>query len=308
MRTDFFKKIVTGELFKYAGLDRTKIEQVNHTVEENDWVYDVITFRRITDIEGYTISIDDMYDDYIKYQNLQKVFDIYSDMINDRLKPKFNTSEIISKEYILNHVVLKLINRDNNSELLKEHPYREFLDLAMVYSVVMSDEPLGSFLVTLDMLAELKLDENTLFQAASKNTEISCRISSLTPKYEKLLDRKGDPFLVSGKEYPFYIVTNMNSTYGAISIMYSSMTERIRKLINCDEFLIIPANVHECICAPYNPEYPVEYLQADLMEMNYSITESTERLSNSVYIFKNGKISILSSFKKEQGRPEEVSK
>ena len=98
------------------------------------------------------------------------------------------------------------------------------------------------------------------------------------------------------------------STYGAISVIYSSVTKRIQKLINCDEFIIIPSNVHECICTPYDPEYPVELLQADHLEMNYCITHPKERLSNSVYIFKNGKISILSTSNKALVRPEEVSK
>ena len=312
MKYEIFKDIVTREFFKYAGLDSTKVKQVNHTVAKHNMISDAITFCHITDNEGPTIYINDMYDNYLQCQNLQKVFAESADMINNWLKLTIDTSEILTKEYILSHVVLNLINRECNSELLNSHPYREFLDLVMVYRVVVSETPFMSYLVTHGLLAVLDIDENTLYEAANRNTEYLCSIYSLTEEVQKYVKESVDDgfslSVDSEQDFPFYIVTNMNSTYGAISIIYSSVTKMIQKLINCDEFIIIPSNLHECICAPYDPECPVELLQAEHLEMNYSITHPKERLSNSIYIFKNGKISILSTSNKELIRPEEVSK
>lgn len=75
-----------------------------------------------------------------------------------------------SKEYILDRVELKLVNKEMNLDLLGGVPHRDFLDLAVVYIVVVerSDSGCTSFLLRNGMLEAYGITQEEIEETASR--------------------------------------------------------------------------------------------------------------------------------------------
>ena len=69
----------------------------------------------------------------------------------------------------------KLVNREMNKELLKKVPYREFLDLAVIYYATLdgfSEGVNGAFTVSDQNMEVWGKDENALYQTAVSNMRL----------------------------------------------------------------------------------------------------------------------------------------
>ena len=52
-------------------------------------------------------------------------------------------------ENVKDRVCFKLINKDRNAELLSDMPYIEFLDLAVIFYVLVSEDEMGTGSITI---------------------------------------------------------------------------------------------------------------------------------------------------------------
>ena len=77
-------------------------------------------------------------------------------------------------EQVKKKLVLRLINRDKNEELLKQVPYLKFNDLAIVCHCIMITEEIGagSILINKHHLENWTITEETLFQDAFINSPV----------------------------------------------------------------------------------------------------------------------------------------
>ncbi|MBP3579496.1 MAG: hypothetical protein J6K15_15440 [Lachnospiraceae bacterium] len=186
-------------------------------------------------------------------------------------------------------VFLRLVNKEKNSKLLETIPHREFLDLAQIYyyHVPISEDVMGTLIITKEHMEILQVSEEELCRTATGNCE---RFQPIKIRcMEDLLYDLGRKVGVEVQEakncHPFlFVMTNSKGSFGAASLVFAEELERFSKRIG-NSFYVLPSSVHEVILVPANEEFSVEYFQSMVKEINATQVDATEVLSDNIYFY-----------------------
>ena len=152
-------------------------------------------------------------------------------------------------------VAFKLIQREKNQELLKEVPYFEFLDLAVVFYLIL-DENNGGQMTALIHNSHMKswgVEKEELYCLAKKNTPILLPPEIRTMKevmrdilkidFEKLgVGEMLDDFLnFDSERQVLYVLSNKDQIYGAGCILYDHYLSDFAVSQNID-IIILPSS------------------------------------------------------------------
>lgn len=229
----------------------------------------------------------------------------------------------IDPSKIPDNVTLKLINTEQNKELLENVPHRGFEDLSIIYSwtIEKGREGVYSTIVTNDMAEGLGLNEEELYQRACGNTkrlfptEIRSMADVITDMMLKeVMDSMSEDIIetIDGesmekfqeniiaeiiedsedKPYPMYIITNREHHNGAAEMLFNENLDKVSEIFH-DDLYILPSSINEVIAVPAKNSSAEEL--ADMVEViNREQVELEERLSNQVYFYdsKERKLSI----------------
>lgn len=203
-------------------------------------------------------------------------------------------SHLVSKiqftwEEFRRNVFMRLVNREKNKDLLEKIPYREFLDLALVYyySVPIADDVMGTLIITKEHLDLLHITEEELHETAKSNCE---RFQPIKIKcMEDLLYDLGRKIGVEVHEikecHPIlFVMTNTKGTFGATSLFFSEELTCFAKRIK-NSYYILPSSVHEVILVPAGNEFNRDYFRSMVREINETQLDATEVLSDNIYFF-----------------------
>lgn len=186
------------------------------------------------------------------------------------------------------HVYVRLVGRDRNEMLLKEIPYDEYLDMALVYHylVEISEETRGVLVVTnhhLEMLGVTKeeLREAALYNTMQKRKPVIKKINDMIFQMEEKL---GISMKHTATQNFMYILGNAEGEYGAVSMLFSEELERFSNELR-GGFYILPSSVHEVILVPDTGEIPAIYFSYMVREVNATQVEASEVLTDSVYYY-----------------------
>lgn len=174
-------------------------------------------------------------------------------------------------------IIYRLVNYNDNRELLGEIPHRRFLDLAVTYHCLLDRSPEGECTakITKSLMESWQVDEEALYAAAHRNTH---RIS---PSQCILISEMlGKPSL----EMPLYVLTNTEKLNGAACILYDGALQGIWGKLGGD-FYILPSSIHECILVPRDNNIEVEALRSMVCEVNRAKVGLPDRLSDNVYFY-----------------------
>lgn len=136
-------------------------------------------------------------------------------------------------------MVLRLINREKNRELLKEIPHIPFLDLEIVFMLLLGQNGKGqmSAMVSKGMMQEWGESPQGLLSEAQKNTPLlsPARLESMEDVMKKIAKSNlGEDYeedlvtriLREGQEEDFvslYVLTNQQGIYGAAAMLYPGL-------------------------------------------------------------------------------------
>lgn len=201
-----------------------------------------------------------------------------------------------SWEEFRRNVFMRLVNREKNQELLESIPYREFLDMAVIYyySVPISEGVMGTMIITEEHRKLLEVTAEELYEAAKSNCERfqPVRVRCMEDVLYELGRRLGVEVMEANSRYPFlYILTNTKGIFGAVSMTYPEELECFSNRIG-KSFYVLPSSIHEVILVPDNKDICVEYLAHMVREINETQVDPTEVLSNSIYYYDIGLKSI----------------
>lgn len=211
-------------------------------------------------------------------------------------------------------LVLRLIHKDKNRELLKEVPYQNFQDLAIVCHCLIMNETVGtgSVLVHRHHLESWRIDEAELFRAAWENSPklqpvsiqkmgdmikeimekaVEEKVDEICSQYpqdkERLLERTLEDMAkeINGQDIPMYVLTNQARYYGAACILYEGVLEKIAENLGGD-FYILPSSVHEVILIKKQGREQKEEFNRMVCEVNASHVDPLDWLSDHVYLYK----------------------
>ena len=190
------------------------------------------------------------------------------------------------------NIIFKLINKDKNTELLKTVPHKEYLDLAVIFYVVLSkdDESLKCKLINNEIFRDWVATVDMLMEDAVENTPrlLGLKIRGILTTLADILH--DDDFKAVAEEedsdLPLYVVTNRNSMHGAAVLLYRDLLKAFAARKKSDVY-IIPCSIHELIMIPTVecPGIDPQELKNLIYYVNRNELREDEFLSDNLYFY-----------------------
>ena len=223
-----------------------------------------------------TIYMEEFYERYMKgtdmFTLVSMVLDVYR---QSRGKEICDFNQIQHYELMKGKICFKLVNYKKNEDIFDEIPHKSFLDLAVIYYLVLAEdeECRASLQINHEIMGNWGIDLETLDQVAMENTQ-------------RLLGT--DCWQLS--EW-MYVLSNHYKVAGASLIRYPEVMHSMYEQLG-ENYYILPSSIHEVILVPESNVMTRLDLENLVREVNEKEVEAEEILSYRVYYY-NGERIIL---------------
>lgn len=276
---DEYANMVKEEIESIIGSNGTVL--LHNVIKNNDMRLHGISIQMENERVTPTMYIEDFVEHNPDYSVREIAKEIITELAKVRYRtPRLNPEEIVDLSKIMDKVCVRLINRKENKELLKEIPYKEFYDLAVILVIELSDE--ASIKVTNNLLSTWGISFNELYEIAKANTE-RLHPYSIKDMSEIMAEIVG----VSIEEVPsigLHVVTNNRKTFGATCLLYEGILDKIADMLE-GNFVILPSSLHEVIVHSVMPGVSIEQLNETVREVNNNEVPKEDVLSDHVYLY-----------------------
>ena len=195
---------------------------------------------------------------------------------------------------IRDKIVYRLVNREANADLLRDIPYREYLDLAVIFYVMVefNDYGTAAMLIRKEHLEIWEVSEEEVFRRAHHNTH---RIlpEELRTMQAVLLDITEDG--EDEEERPeeiLYVLSNRLRSHGAAAILYEGSLEKIADRLSCS-YYVLPSSIHEVIITPDRHLFSYRELSEMVKEINETQVEPEEVLADHAYYYDRSRKKLI---------------
>lgn len=268
-------------------IELTTVQKVNQT---RDCIH-IIPIREDVMKTSPNFYVDAMYEQYEQSGDLQAVLEEISREMAASLSNIPDVVKLLDYDKAGERIVLALVNTEQNREMLKDMPHREFHDLSIVYRWLLDMQKEGSYSVPVnDSIAErIGMEEEALYAAAVENTKclLPPTIKSMSETVRDLMISEGMPEEMAdmfAEPVPevdvMYIISNSRVSHGAASILYDEVLQEMAGRLGSDLY-ILPSSTHEVIAVAAGND-PYRYAEM-VNDINMTQVDLEERLSNQVY-------------------------
>ena len=293
MNYEIFKEVVAEKFKSYLPRRYQNMELRVESVNKVNRVMDGITLinHSVEKNVSPTMYINDMYDQYLVTENLQKVLTDAAESM-DKAFLEAPRAGILNMESAKDNIVFQVINTVQNEDMLRDMPHRDFQDLSIIYRWVVSVDERGvqSTVVRDNLAKQLGMTEADLFKCAVENTKriFPPVVKSMNDVMKEMMMSDGMPAEIADmilEEMPadrtMWIISNEKGINGAGSMLYEDVLHKLSMQLETDLYLL-PSSVHECIAVSVDMGDPYELAEM-VNEINMSQVSLEERLSNQVY-------------------------
>lgn len=224
------------------------------------------------------IYIDKMYDDFCDKPDFEKIIRNLAKTIVDVMDNKPDTDNILKKiKEGFSHVIPKLINAEKNKELLETCPHRMFLDLAVVYEIMLGT---NQFILIMNEMSDYHgMTEDELYHLAVKNVREQKQVVTLNQILKEMVGVEEDL-----EQIPMFIVKTKYVTHGASVMLCEDVLSEAADMLKSDLY-ILPSSINEIIVIPVDFRNGVTGLKDMVNTVNQTQVLPEEFLSDSVYFF-----------------------
>ncbi len=194
------------------------------------------------------------------------------------------------------NIVFRLVSYQRNEKILSDVPHIPFLDLAVLFYVLVKKDidGIGSVRVDNSLMERWEIDIGTLLQVARENTQrlFPVRIYTMHSVMRELMNTKADCGIPEEfqAELPFprepYVITNDSGLNGAAAILYPDTLKETGKILHGD-FYLLPSSIHELLAISSRAAVTAVALEEMVQEVNQSCVAKEEILSESVYFYEH---------------------
>jgi len=249
---------------------------------------------------GLTIYLDGYFEEYEKgSKTLDQIVDDILATTENHKTPHVDHELFDDFAKAQDGIVATLVNKERNAEMFVNVPHKDFLDLAVVYRLVMDiDGRKGSLVVNNMLMERWGISEDDLVRVAKQNEATISKavvrnLSLVLGEAKVSLDEAG----VEAEDLPeitpekdMTVLTTAEQHYGAGVILQDGILEQVAAERDSDLFLI-PSSVAEWLAVKCDPEsdeydYQREYLNWLVVSTNLSQLPPDEVLSNHVYLYR----------------------
>ena len=245
-----------------------------------------------------TVYLEEFYRDYQRGKSLEEtahtILEIYH---HNCVVSGFQVERFRDYQQMKSQIVYRIVNYDKNIENLKDSPYIQFMDLAIVVYVEFPVDGItsGAVLVKNEHLELWGVTKEEVLKQAAENTP-----KLMQPQIKKMEDTIRELFAIGEgeetKEFeifmnemrenemriPMYVLTNQKNLYGAACMLYEGVLEMFSQELGEDVY-ILPSSVHEVILVPASIAFPVKELKEMVKEINETQIPKEEVLSETIY-------------------------
>lgn len=239
------------------------------------------------------IYLETFYENYQKGDTLEEVMQEIA-RVRVKHEPDRNTFSIdvtalSDLEVARDNIRCKLINKAANEEYLVDKPYKEIVDLAIVYLVNCGNNRDGqaNVVVTYNLLKSWGISEDELHEIAMKNLEKNG--FEFRTMREVLMEFIGMEDIPEEEMPQMYVLSNSAKINGAVAILDEKLLQDISEKVGGD-YIIIPSSIHEVLVVPNNGKMESEEIRAMICDVNSTQVAPDEVLSDHPYIYSNGKL------------------
>ena len=271
--------------------------RIQKITKNNGIVLDGLIIGKASKSIAPTIYLNSYYMHYTHGMSLEEILeDIISAYIESNDVSFGDTREFLNFNKLRDKVAFKLIQREKNQELLKEVPYIEFLDLAVVFYLIL-DEHKGGQMTALIHNSHMEpwgVEKEELYCLAMKNTpillpaeiktmkEIMCDILKGHLEELEMGEMVYDLLDFDSKKPTLYVLSNRKQINGAGCILYDGCLKNFADSQNSD-IVILPSSLHETILVPDDGQLDYGELRKMVSEINESDVPEEDVLSDRVY-------------------------
>lgn len=213
---------------------------------------------------------------------------LHCDQIGD-----YDVSPFLDFDWVKGRLICQLVNTSLNANLLRDIPSIPFMDLSIVFRVLLDPLPIDgrpSIIVTNTHMKFWKTDKETIYATAKENTPklLPAMVSELDTLIKQVLrERNVSPEEIESMGTPninMYVLTNQELWFGSYCIAYDGVLSALAEKENANLY-ILPSSLHEVIVLPDSKGADPEHLKEMVSQVNTTSLPEEELLSYSIYYF-----------------------
>ena len=194
-------------------------------------------------------------------------------------------NEIFSKQQIMETVMPEMMSEAKKSELARRAKY-QILDMTVLFYMPLifeNKKDFGKVVVTHEMIGKCGITVSELYEAACKNVEKKATIKSMASVIGEMIGTDMD---LPEMDMDVLVISNTSGCLGAASILNKNVMSQVRaKLKN---FVLLPSSIHEFLAVPYDSNIGIEGYRSMVQDVNQTVVDKEDRLSDNVYEWVNG--------------------
>ena len=275
----YYQFVQTVEEKVKEGLEKSVCVSVHTAQKYNGTLRKGILFSEQGSNISPTIYLEEYYRQFEQGDTIEEIV-LYKKV---RFKEPWKEEMIRSYEGIKGRLIYRLINKKENEGLLKDMPYVPYLDLAIVFYVLLEAGMYGTAAmpVKTEHLELWEVTKEQIYEHACKNTErlLPYEFRSMHSVIAEMTDieaREGEEVL--------YVLSNHLRSFGAAVILYPGRLEEVGEFLG-EDFYLLPSSVHEMIAVRKSAASEKLFLSAMVTEINAAQVEKEEVLSNQAYFY-----------------------
>ena len=272
--------------------------QINTVIKNNGRELDALQIRKERETITPSIYLNDIFKNYEKNGDLDKVMQQIADtrVAADRTQLPISIDDITNFDSIKGKIDCRLLNMEKNEEYLKDRPFTQVEDLAVVYSIDLGgNETDGkmSTVITDNLMGQWGISTEELHSVAMENLENSdSKFMSMRDTIVALMFPDMDPsdpqidmmLPPMDPDKAMYVLTSDDKMYGAKLLLDTEKMDDIAEKLGGD-FIVLPSSVHESIILPNAEGISREELEGIVQSVNSTVLEPQDFLSDNVYCY-----------------------
>ncbi len=296
MTYETFLSSILQETRKQAGaLFSVSIQK---TVKNNGIVLDCLSIRQTDSSIAPSVSLTPFYEEAKAGVPIETIAGRILELASRQSAfPSGLDSWIYDFSQVKTHIAFRLISAKENEALLSSVPHTAFLDLALIFYVIVDQKKDGhmTILIHHEHAKLWHTDARELYQLASFNTPLLLP-PKITPLDQVIASFSPDLPLFQTKDtgsresepeqgtFPLHVLTNTAGLNGAACILYPQILKNFAEPAK-DDLYILPSSIHEVLLSPVSSSPSVQELNQIVTEVNEFEVPTEERLSDHVYYY-----------------------
>ena len=316
MNYEEFKQQVVEQIKDHMPIEYADADVgIRQVMKNNDTIQDSLYINNGDERISPVINLNEAYKSYEKSGDFEAELNTIANIrMNADPKLEVDINSVLDFESIKDRIDCRLINAETNSEYLKDKPFRQIEDLAVVYTVELGKNSDGimNTVVTDGLMSNWGIDAEQLDKVAMENLENSdtSRFSSMRDVLKSMMfpDMPDDDPIVASMLPPMegpqmYVLTSDDKLYGAKYLADTGKLDEISEKLGCD-LVVIPSSVHECIILPNDGSMDRATIEGMIHDVNSTQVPPKDILSEHAYCYDAQEHELMRADRYEQRQAE----